>query len=137
MTMTNTNESPSAYFTHLISYSSVVLGCMRETIGQIFPEKEYCLITYYNGKNEETERVLEIGLNGATLACWLDEDNKCYLSFLFVESLDDMELYIDVCNRLYRYDYVGHKWSLPKCYMGIKTMLDDIIFVFTPVGENE
>lgn len=118
--MTKLNNMVQNDYTTLFYYASSVLKQSLQSIRDMFPFYETCLMD--NPGSGDEDSILEVRLDKeeATLSCTLDNEKKCIQSYLFPDDSNSLMNYINFLNDRYVYDYLKSRWVLSSCYVSVK-----------------
>ncbi len=116
---------PNCFAEHINS-AYRVLQHSYKVIPKLFPGKEVCVMDYISGK--QNEKAIEIRFETATLSCLFDENDICDSSFLFLDDFNDLQHYVDYCNKTYIYDYIRRGWIIENHCLEIRGQKEEAIF---------
>jgi len=128
--MLEPDKSPKARFIYFISCANTVLNSPKEIIKNIFPDNNYCIIDYYERKNDFREISIEVEIDGAKLVCHFDENDRCNVCLIYPDNKEDMKVYLDVCNSLFEYNATTGLWLMFSSYVKYNENEEDNYFTF-------
>lgn len=131
--MANTHQSPVTLncFAEQVNSACKVINHPFTAIPQMFEDKEICTI-YYQHK-EFNDKMIEIGFDTVTLSCLFDENDVCISALLYLDRSNNLDHYIDYCNKVYIYSYRVGGWWIKNYFLCIKPGKDGYYFVLQPV----
>jgi len=115
--MLEPNKSPKACFIYFVGCAVSLFNCTRETIQDIFPDKDYCIIDRYKREEDYHEISLQIDMYGVTLVCYFDDNDRCNSCFVYFSNTENTGLYTDICHNLFEYSETAHLWVMYSGYV--------------------
>lgn len=115
--------------------AQATLNCSKYEITSRFEQKEINILNY--NQKDEKETLIEIRLDGGTLSCLMNQDDVCYKSYLFLDDLDHLHVYINYCDNNYvRQQSFPNIWRSKDCYVYLNDYKDDLFFSFSCNSAN-
>ena len=121
-------------FEEHINSACRVLKHSFKTVPGLFTGKEICIMDYLSQKLND--KVIEVRFDTATLTCLFDKNDICDGAFLFLDDLNDLQHYIDYCNKKYPYNFILCGWIIEDCCFQIKPCKHDYYFALLPATSN-
>ena len=129
--MNNSNQMKEYYFTTLISFGQMVIGCNKSRIWKLFPNNEIIDYKQIPEKNID-ECWVEIYFEDAKLLCVLNETGSCINSMFFFDYKKfDMRSFIEYCNKYFISNSFIKGWEIRNYSLTVVPCHDDIAFIFT------
>ncbi len=119
-------------FKILIEHASSCLGKSDNKIKDTYKGHPICLMEYI--EKDVPEHVIEIRFDnqGATISLYFDDKQSCNTVFLFFDSTQDEDSFIDYLTSSANYSYKCSRWELPKCFVKVSKRKEDVYLMFYP-----
>lgn len=107
-----------------------VLGLSYQVLKDKYKDYPICLIQYI--EKGVDEQIIEVRFDDhlATISLSFDKENNCDGSFLFFDSLENEDSYIEHLHNYAGYDFKWSRWTMIDCFLKIKTSKDETTFYF-------
>lgn len=110
----------------LIGYAKSMLGYSFEELKRNYISYPISITVHIDKKINAFEKNIEVRYDNqdATVSCSFNKADKCNVTYLFFDTQDDENNFIEYLSRSFRFDYRGNHWSLDNCYLKIKQAKD-------------
>jgi len=110
-------------FAAFIRYGQLILHCTKNEIKEHFSENQ---ITFHDFG---TDKLMEIRLSYGILTCQFDDDDICYMGFLFFCDSECFNIYKEMCNERCEV-IIPNVWKCDNHYIELKSHNSDFYFTF-------
>ncbi|MDR2954749.1 MAG: hypothetical protein LBV43_06690 [Prevotella sp.] len=137
--MLTPDQLPKARLIYYTGCASIVLGCKKETIKDIFPHSDYYIIHFCDRKNDTQEISIKIKLEDTSLVCYFDEKGLCNACYLYFDHVNDIFTYTEICSTLFTYHSATKLWTMRSAYIRFREEDENKYLIFLPYNtpENE
>lgn len=123
-------QNQNAKFKILVEEACDVLGLSYQILKDRYNDYPICLMEYI----EKTIRefIIEVRFNNhsATISLSFDTENNCNGAFLFFDSADDEDSFLEHLRENADYDFKWSRWTMINCFLKIEASKYETAFCF-------
>lgn len=120
--MTTKETLSEQFYTELIGHASSVLKLSLSQIKEKYIDYPLCLMDYIEKDIHEKSIEVRFDKEGVTLTCTFNNEGNCDSTFLFPDSDQLIEDFVDYLTDNHDYSFVRSRFMLGNCYLKVKEL---------------
>ena len=120
--MTTKETLSEQFYTELIGHASSVLKLSLSQIKEKYIDYPLCLMDYIEKDIHEKSIEVRFDKEEVTLTCTFNNEGKCDSTFLFPDSDQLIEDFVDYLTDNHDYSFVRSRFMLGNCYLKVKEL---------------